>query len=93
MVLIGDYGNLNHLRCNICLSESVKGKLCACIDFWCSELCASPWILDTIMNRYVLPFVSKPTKYYHNNQHSALIEEKLVDGAVHTGGWMYCKSR
>ena len=33
--------------------SSVKGSLEKCVDFWWEELCASPWLIDTISKGYV----------------------------------------
>ena len=43
--------------------SSVKGALEKCVEFWWEELCASPWLIDTISKGYVLPFVAEPTPY------------------------------
>ena len=61
---------------------SVRGRLHQCVNFWKEELCAPPWILDTITQGYVLPLFSEPTPYSRPNQHSALAEVDLVNKAV-----------
>ena len=52
------------------------------MKFWKEELCAPPWVLDTVMNGYVLPLLMEPTVYTRPNQQSALDEAKFVDTAV-----------
>ena len=62
--------------------HSVKGGLGKCVDFWRDELCASPWLIDTIVKGYVLPFVAEHTPYCRANQHSAIVEAAFVDIAI-----------
>ena len=59
--------------------SSVKGSLEKCVDFWRDELCASPWLIDTISKGYVLPFVAEPAPYYRGNQRSAIVEAEFVE--------------
>lgn len=52
------------------------------MDFWKNELCAPPWVFDTIAKGYVLPLFSEPTPYSCPNQHSALAKVDFVNKAV-----------
>ena len=58
---------------------SVRGCLGA---YWEQVLCAPPWVLETLMNGYVLPFYTDPTPYVPPNQNSAQIEVEFVTNAV-----------
>lgn len=59
---IGACGEEMYGRCWRCrMGKSVSGQLCSFLPFWEQELRAPPWILDTVKNRYVLPFYSLPT--------------------------------
>ena len=72
--------------------SSVKGSLGKCVDFWREELCASPWLIDTISKGYVLPIVAEPTPYCHGNQRSAIVEAEFVEIAIKElleGGYVY----
>ena len=40
---------------------SAWGRLRQCVDYWRKELCAPPWVLDTITKWYVLPLFLEPT--------------------------------
>ena len=48
---------------------SVKGRLGKCVKYWRHELCAPPWMVDTISTGYVLPLMSEPTPYKLSNQY------------------------
>ena len=52
----------------------IRGHMCSCLAFWERELCAPPWVLDTVKSGYVLPFYSLPTPYTRPNQCTALIQ-------------------
>ena len=41
---------------------TVKGRLFKCSPFWREELCAPPWVMDTITEGYVLPLMSEPPR-------------------------------
>jgi DICT domain-containing protein len=43
---------------------------------------ASDFVLDTIRNGYVIPFVNPPVSMYFKNNKSALDNSELVDQAV-----------
>ena len=40
----------------------IRGHMCSCLLFWEEELCAPPWVLNTVMSGYVLPFYSLHTR-------------------------------
>ena len=61
---------------------TVKGRLQSCMGFWKEELCAPPWVLNTLEQGYVLPFTSVPAPFFHTNQHSANVNEEFVTGTV-----------
>ena len=61
---------------------TVKGRLGKCIQFWREELCAPPWVVDTITEGYVLPLMSEPPPYSRPNQQSAQLESEFVSRAV-----------
>ena len=42
----------------------IRGHMCSCLAFWERELCAPPWVVDTVKSGYVLPFYSLPTPFY-----------------------------
>ena len=60
---------------------TVKERLGKCIPFWREELCAPPWVIDTITEGYVLPLMSESPPYSRPNQHSAQLESKFVSKA------------
>ena len=61
---------------------TVNGRLGKCVQFWREELCALPWVIDTITEGYVLPLMSEPPPYSRPNQQSAQIESEFVSRAI-----------
>lgn len=69
----------------MCLQAIVKillkgiEKMCGFLAY---ELCASPWLFDTMIKGYVLPYIAEPTLNRHANQQSAVVETDFVEIAV-----------
>ena len=61
--------------------KGVKGRLAKHIEFW-MNIGASDFVLDTIRNGYVIPFVNPPVSMYFKNNKSALDNSEFVDQAV-----------
>ena len=58
---------------------NVKGRY---IKFWKEELCAPRWVIDTIMEGYVLPLMSEPPLYSRPKQHSPQLESEFVSKVI-----------
>ena len=61
----------------------IRGHMCSCLAFWERELCAPPWVLDTVKSGYVLLFYSLPTPYTRSVQHSSNFLLFAADLQVH----------
>jgi hypothetical protein len=61
--------------------KGVKGRLAKHIEFW-MNIGTSDFVLDTIRNGYVIPFVNPPVSMYFKNNKSALDNSEFVDQAV-----------
>ena len=90
-VIVGEIRGESHGVAGTSEDCCVRGKLKGGSDFWRDELCAPPWVMDTISNGYVLPLMQEPPGYYRNNQKSALMHAAFVDRAIKdllTGGYV-----
>ena len=56
----GVHGEFNLPRVS---GNTVNSSLRECVKFWREELCAPPWVLDTVMKGYVLPLLMEPKVY------------------------------
>ena len=86
-VLNGEESCISNSRCweaqeGDASTVSVRGRLGACIMYWEEVLCATPWVLETVRNGYVLQFYSQPTPYARPNKHSAQVEGDFVTNAM-----------
>jgi hypothetical protein len=61
--------------------KGVKGRLAKHVDIW-MNIGASDFVLDTIRNGYVIPFVNPPVIMYFKNKKYALDNSEFVDQAV-----------
>ena len=63
------------------LFKGVKGRLAKHIDFW-EKIGANSFVIDTIKNGYVIPFIDPPGKMKLDNNKSALNNEQFVTDTV-----------
>ena len=61
--------------------KGVKGRLAKHIDFWI-KIGASEFVINTIKNGYVIPFVEPPVSMHFKNNKSANVNSEFVDKAV-----------
>ena len=67
---------------------TVKGYLGKCVQFWREELCAPPWVIDTITEGYVLPLMSESPPYSRPNPQLAQLESEFVSRDLLAGGYV-----
>ena len=60
----------------------VRGRLKACVDFRATELLASPFVVDTVKNGYLLPLASILPMYKGDNHASAVENSVFVEKAL-----------
>ena len=78
---VGQEGSRNYESCSD-KHPPVRGRLKACVDFWATELLASPFVVDTIQNGYPLPLASIPPMYKGDNHALAVENSVFVDKAL-----------
>lgn len=61
--------------------KGVKGRTQKHIDYW-KNIGANQFVIDTISNGYVIPFLVPPTNMYMKNNHSAILNATFVDEAI-----------
>ena len=61
--------------------HGVKGRLKAHANFW-ESIGASEFVLNTIKEGYIIPFLENPTRMSLRNNKSAFVNHKFVDQAV-----------
>ena len=61
---------------------SVAGKIRTHIRFWEDELKAPPFILNTVIHGYKIPFNSEPPSYYAKNNKSSLSNKNFVTDSI-----------
>ncbi|CAC5396422.1 unnamed protein product [Mytilus coruscus] len=59
----------------------VKGRLAKHVKFW-EHIGANSFVIDTISNGYVIPFIDPPVKMFFKNNKSALLNELFVNQTV-----------
>ncbi|CAC5360929.1 unnamed protein product [Mytilus coruscus] len=59
----------------------VKGRLAKHVKFW-EHIGANSFVIDTISNGYVIPFIDPPVKMFFKNNKSALMNESFVNQTV-----------
>lgn len=68
----------------VCCNSSfkgVKGRLAKHVDFW-KKIGANNFVIETIKNGYVIPFLEPPDSMFMNNNKSAIKDPEFVDSAV-----------
>jgi hypothetical protein len=63
------------------IGKGVKGSLFRHSQFW-EYICANQFILNTIKNGYVVPFVTTPPPMKFKNNKSAINNELFVDKSI-----------
>ena len=63
-------------------SQSVKGRIKSCVDFWIATLLAPPFVLDIVGRGYRLPFSGYPSRCFLRNNRSALQHPDFVVQAI-----------
>ncbi|XP_052061441.1 uncharacterized protein LOC127701553 isoform X1 [Mytilus californianus] len=61
--------------------KGVKGRLACHVKYW-ENIGACPFVLDTIKNGYVIPFIDTPFKMYHRNNRSARQNTEFVTKSI-----------
>ena len=61
--------------------KGVKGRLASHLEFW-RKIGASDFVLDTIQNGYVIPFLEPPMSMFLKNNKSSLKNADFVDHAI-----------
>lgn len=62
-------------------SANVKGRLRNKLEFW-KQIKANKFIIESISNGYILPFLNKPKSKYQHNNISALKEHSFVSESI-----------
>ena len=70
------------ITANAMLSEGVKGGLKSHIDFWSNEIKACQFVIDTISQGYVIPFMIDPPSMHNRNNKSARINDVFVTETI-----------
>lgn len=63
------------------IATGVKHSLRKHIDFW-SSIGASKFVIDTIQNGYVIPFITTPPPMSFKNNKSTILYSEFVDEAI-----------
>ena len=63
---------------NAMFSEGVKGGLKSHIEFWSNKIKACQFVIDTITQGYVIPFMIDPPSMHQRNNKSARINDGLL---------------
>ena len=61
--------------------KCVQGRLAKHLDFWI-KIGASDFIIDTIQNGYVIPFLEPPVSIFLRNNKSVITNEEFVGQAI-----------
>ncbi|CAC5414329.1 unnamed protein product [Mytilus coruscus] len=61
--------------------KGVKGRLASHVKYW-ENIGACPFVLDTIKNGYVIPFIDTPFNMYHKNNRSARQNTEFVTKSI-----------
>ncbi|CAC5388838.1 unnamed protein product [Mytilus coruscus] len=61
--------------------KGVKGRLASHVKYW-ENIGACPFVLDTIKNGYVIPFIDTPFNMYHTNNRSARQNTEFVTKSI-----------
>jgi len=61
--------------------KGIKGRLAKHVDFWIS-IGANDFVIDTIKNGYVIPFLNPPVSMFMKNNKSAITNSEFVEQAI-----------
>jgi len=61
--------------------KGVKGRLASHIHYW-ENIKANSFVIDTLKNGYMIPFLQSPPRMFHKNNRSALHNNDFVSEAV-----------
>ena len=80
-ILLRQVRFFENFKSNTGIFSGVKGRLAKSIQYW-EHIGANSFILDTLKNGYLIPFIDTPSSMYMKNNKSALKNDDFVSKSV-----------